>query len=242
MNTVTEIIVDHREAQSGVWEHLSKLPDVRLHWENLRTGDYVVERSVVFERKTAADFADSIIDERLFLQAKRLTGLSLRSALILEGDAAAWKALSLRREALQGALITLTLIFNLPVFRSETPKETAQLLVYAGTQLARLRSEISRYHNGKPKRKRTRQLRLLTTFPGIGPDRAHRLLEHFGSIQACINASAETLETIPGIGPKTAAAIRELVTSSDHPTPSENLDPTIVVQPECSGAAGAFWS
>jgi DNA excision repair protein ERCC-4 len=131
------------------------LPDVRLRWENLRTGDYLVEGSVIFERKTAADFADSIADERLFLQAKRLTGLSLRPALILEGDAAAWKVLGLRREALQGALITLTLIFNLPVFRSETPKETAQLLVYAGAQLGRLRGDISRYHKGKPKRKRT---------------------------------------------------------------------------------------
>jgi DNA excision repair protein ERCC-4 len=214
MNTLTEIIVDHREAQSGVWEHLSKLPDVRLRWENLRTGDYIVDGSVIFERKTAADFADSVFDERLFLQAKRLTELSLRPAFIVEGTTADWKALALRRDAQQGALITLTLIFDLPVFRSETPKETAQLLVYAGCQLARLGTEVSRYHNGKPKRKRTRQLRLLTTLTGIGPDRAHRLLEHFGSIQACINAPAETLETIQGIGPKTAAAIRELVTSS----------------------------
>jgi DNA excision repair protein ERCC-4 len=214
MNTVTEIIVDHREARSGVSEHLSCLPNIRLRWKNLSTGDYIVDGSVIFERKTAADFADSIFDERLFLQAKRLTELSLRPAFIVEGTAADWRALALRREAQQGALITLTLIFDLPVFRCETPKETAQLLVYAGTQLARLRSEISRYHNGKPKGKRTRQLRLLAALPGIGPERAHRLLEHFGSIQACINASAEILETIPGIGPKTAAAIRDLVTNS----------------------------
>ena len=214
MNTVTEIIVDHREARSGVLEHLSNLPNIRLRWENLSTGDYIVDGSAIFERKTAADFADSIIDERLFSQAKRLTELSLRPAFIEEGTAADWKALALRCEAQPVALITLTLIFDLPVFRSETPKETAQLLIYAGCQLARLRNEISRYHNGKPKRKRTRRLRLLTTLPGVGPGRAYRLLEHFGSIEACINAPIEVLETIPGIGPKTAAAIRDLVTSS----------------------------
>jgi DNA excision repair protein ERCC-4 len=214
IDTIIEIIVDHREARSGVLEHLSNLTDVRLGWENLSTGDYIVKGSVVFERKTAADFANSIVDQRLFLQAKRLTDLSLRTALILEGTAADWKALALRREALQGALIALTLIYDLPVFRAETPKETAQLLVYAGCQFARLRDEVSRSRVSKPKRKRTRQLHLLTTLPGIGPDRAHRLLDHFGTIQACINSPAEILETIPGIGRKTAAAIRDLVTSS----------------------------
>jgi ERCC4-type nuclease len=112
MNTVTEIIVDHREARSGVLEHLSNLPNIRLRWENLSTGDYIVDGSAIFEGKTAADFADSI-DERLFSQAKRLTKLSLRPAFIVEGTAADWKALALRREAQPGALIALTLILDL---------------------------------------------------------------------------------------------------------------------------------
>ena len=210
MNQI-EIIADHRENQSGVWQYLSALPDIKLRWKDLATGDYIVEQGAIFERKTAADFAASLIDQRLFSQAKRLAQQPLRAAIVIEGGPDDWNLVAVRREALQGAVITLTLIFDLPVFRSRDPKETAHLLVYAGHQFARLKEDAPRYRIYKAKRKRTQQLRLLATLPAVGADRAHRLLNYFGSVQACITATAGELEKVPGIGPKTAAAIRDLV-------------------------------
>jgi ERCC4-type nuclease len=109
------LVVDHRESQSGVWEYLAALPDVQLKWGNLPTGDYIVDNAAIFERKTASDFASSLIDQRLFSQAKRLADQPLRSGLIIEGRSEDWSMLGVRRESLQGALITLTLIFDLPV-------------------------------------------------------------------------------------------------------------------------------
>ena len=209
----TEIIADHRERKSAVWEYLSALADVRLRWENLSTGDYIVEQLGIFERKTASDFAASLIDQRLFSQAKRLADLPLRAAFIIEGSSDEWSSLRVRREALQGALVTLSLIFDLSVLRSRDPKETAQLLVYAGNQFARLRQYAPRYRIYKAKRKWTQQIRLLATLPAVGPDRAYRLLDHFGNVEACITATARELEKVPGIGPKTAAAIRGLVSA-----------------------------
>jgi DNA excision repair protein ERCC-4 len=222
---LTEIIVDYRENQSAVWEYLSTLPDVRLRWENLPTGDYIVERRAIFERKTAPDFAASLIDQRLFSQAKRLADHPLRAGIIIEGSSDDWSTLGVRREALQGALLTLTLIFNLPVFRSHDPKETAQLLLYTGHQFVRLGEDVPRHRIYKAKRKRTQQLHLLSTLPAVGPDRAYRLLDHFGSVQACITASADELEKVPGIGPKTAAAIRDLVSSKANPSLSGRQKP-----------------
>jgi DNA excision repair protein ERCC-4 len=207
------LVVDHRESQSGVWEYLAALPDVQLKWGNLPTGDYIVDNAAIFERKTASDFASSLIDQRLFSQAKRLADQPLRSGFIIEGGSEDWSMLGVRRESLQGALITLTLIFDLPVFRSRDRKETAQLLVYTGYQFARLREDVPRYRFHKAKRRRTRQLHLLASLPSVGLDRAYRLLDHFGSVQACITATADELEKVPGIGPKTAAAIRDLVSS-----------------------------
>jgi DNA excision repair protein ERCC-4 len=212
----TEIIVDYREKNSGVWEHLAGWPEVRLRWENLPTGDYVVDQSAIFERKTASDFAVSLIDQRLFSQAKRLADQPVHAGIIIEGGTDDWTTLGVRREALQGALITLTLIFHLPVFRSRDPKETAQLLAYTGNQFARLRGDVHQYRMYKAKRRWTQRLHLLATLPGVGPDRAHRLLDYFGSVQACIVASADQLQKVPGIGPKTAAAIRDLVSSKTH--------------------------
>jgi DNA excision repair protein ERCC-4 len=108
----TEIIIDHRENQSSVWEYLSAFPDIRLRWKDLSTGDYIVEQGAIFERKTASDFAASLIDQRLFSQAKRLAEQPLRAAFIIEGSPDDWNMLAVRRKALQGALITLTLIFD----------------------------------------------------------------------------------------------------------------------------------
>lgn len=209
----TQIVVDYREMTSGVCEHLSALPDVRLHWTNLPTGDYIVGEGAIFERKAVSDFAASLIDQRLFSQAKRLSEQPLRAGFIIEGTTEDWSTLGVRREALQGALITLTLIFDLPVFRSLDPRETAQLLVYTGHQFARLAEDVPRYRIYKAKRRRTQQLHLLASLPSVGPDRAYRLLDYFGSVQACITATADELEKVPGIGPKTAAAIRDLVSS-----------------------------
>lgn len=207
----TEIIIDYSEKRSSVWEYLSALPDIQLSWKDLSIGDYVVEQAAIFERKTASDFAASLIDQRLFSQAKRLAEQPLRAAFIIEGSPDDWNMLAVRREALRGALITLTLIFDLPVFRSRDSTETAQLLVYTGHQFARLHQDAPRYRIYKAKRKRTQQLRLLATLPAVGSDRAYRLLDYFGNVQACITATADELEKVPGIGRKTAATIRDLV-------------------------------
>ena len=78
-----KIVVDHRATQSGVWECLATLPDVELKWGNLPTGDYIVDSKAIFERKTACDFAASLIDQRLFSQAKRcLTSLCAQRSLL----------------------------------------------------------------------------------------------------------------------------------------------------------------
>jgi ERCC4-type nuclease len=118
MPDFTEIIADDRESTSGIFEHLRSFSDVRLHIERLLTGDYIVDNTIIFERKAAADFAESLIDTRLFCQARRLANQSLRGAFIIEGSASDWCKLRERREALQGALLTLSLVFDLPVFRS----------------------------------------------------------------------------------------------------------------------------
>jgi DNA excision repair protein ERCC-4 len=207
-----QITVDDRERPSGVVAELEKFCGVVVKVAHLTAGDYCIDEAVLIERKTAADFAQSLIDGRLFGQAGRMASSPLRPAYIIEGASAEWAGLGVSREALQGALVTLMLIFDIPVFRSSDPAESARLILYVGSQLVRLRDpEYLPYRQAKAKRKKTRQLRILQSLPGIGPDRAKRLLERFGTVRACFGASTPELMEVEGIGPKTAAAIEQLI-------------------------------
>jgi DNA excision repair protein ERCC-4 len=203
----TRVVVDHRERPSGIVEILTQRADVSVTIESLTMGDYCVDGAVLLERKTASDFAQS-----LFRQARRLANSHLRAAYVIEGTSAEWAGLGVSRDALQGALITLMLIFDLPVFRSAGPVESARLIHFIGSQLVRLRDPgYALYRQAKAKRKKNRQLRILQSLPGIGSDRAKRLLESFKTVRACFCATPAELIEVEGIGPKTAAAIDKVI-------------------------------
>ncbi len=202
------VIVDHREMRSGVLEALKQIPGIEVRVEPLKLGDYLIDNSCLFERKTLVDFAESIKDGRLFTQANRLAAWPDRAALVVEGTGRDLNASGMRREALQGALISLTLVYDLPVLRSREPAETARLLVYAADQLRRHAAGALLRHGKRPRARRRVQLRLLQGLPGIGPSRAARLLERFARVEAVMTASAESLQTVDGIGHTIAASIR----------------------------------
>ena len=164
------IIVDHREKASGVHEHLLTLPNVTCEFKELTFGDYWVDDQLIVERKTMRDFAESIIDGRLFNQAARLAQRIERVVFVLEGGMSQWEGINMRRECLQGAIITLTLIYGFPLLRSLDAEESARLMVYAARQIQQSTRETAHQHGRKPKRKRTRQLRILQSLPGIGPE------------------------------------------------------------------------
>lgn len=215
MPSTLHLRIDDRERNRDLLTVLRTMENVELTVCRLDVGDFLLDQSVVIERKTAADFATSLIDGRLFLQASRMVKSPFRPAYIIEGSADDWRAIRVKRPAIQGALISLMLIFDIPVLRSNAAKETAQILCYAGQQLIRARNgNRIPVRQLKAKRRDTRKRRVLQSFPGIGPDRARRLLEHFGTVRACMAAEEDTLAAIPGIGPATARKIIDTVDES----------------------------
>jgi ERCC4-type nuclease len=175
---------------------------------HLTVGDYEVGGRCLIERKRVVDFATSLIDGRLFRQAYRLRGTGWACAVILEGRLADLGEVGVSRESLQGAMISLSLSYQIPVFRALDAEEAARLLVYAGHQLGR--DEAG--HPPKPARRCTQrrraQLWLLQSLPGIGPKRAGALLDQFGSVAAVLNAPMEALVRVPGLGESVAAKVR----------------------------------
>jgi DNA excision repair protein ERCC-4 len=209
MDKIT-IWADERERSAAVAEALSMMETVRLEWRQLKTGDYQVGQWL-FERKTLIDFAQSIIDGRLFSQAMRLSSAPQPAAIILEGRARDLGESEMRRECLQGALVSLSLIYQIPVLRSFDPAETARLLVYAGQQLWRVENEHSARRGRRPKRRRKLQLFVLQGLPGVGAQKAERLLDHFGSVEAVMRSGTEELQKVAGIGETIAGAIRSVL-------------------------------
>ena len=202
------IIADDREVAGGVLGELAARSDVELEVRRLEAADFLVEGSFAVERKTLRDFAASVIDTRLFKQAARLAQNGRRAILILEGTLSGDGNAGISREALQGALITVSVFYGLAVLRSRDSSETARLLIYLGRQAQRFASGSLPRPGYRPKGKRARQLFVLQGLPGIGPGRAKLLLEHFGSVENVTKASASELAALDGIGDTTAAKIR----------------------------------
>ena len=79
------VIADDRESKNQVIKFLSDMKNVSVVVKRLSVGDYIVDNQLIFERKTLKDFAQSIVDGRLFRQPIRLANSKYRSVLILEG-------------------------------------------------------------------------------------------------------------------------------------------------------------
>ena len=207
----TRIVCDHRERGAGVIRAFSAMQRVEVQVDHLALGDYLVDDLFVFERKTLVDLTASIKDARLFRQSCQLAGDARRAAIILEGTAIDLGQSAMRREAIQGALVTITLMLGLPVLRSRNAGETARLMIYAAHQARAWSSGAIARRVRRPKGKRRAQLQMLQGLSGVGPERAKRLLDEFGSVESVLTASMEDLRAVDGIGLTTAEAIRWVV-------------------------------
>ena len=118
--------------------------------------------------------------------------------------------------AFQGALISVTLVFGLPVLRSATPEETADLILYAANQLRRREVRPPRRRGSKVTGNRRRQILLLQAIPEIGPKKARILLNALGSPAAIASANLEALNSIERIGAKSARKIRRVFHGPDR--------------------------
>jgi len=208
---VRRIAIDDRERGSGVIEALRDHPNVELTIRRLKLGDYLIDKTLIVERKTLSDFAVSVVDGRLFTQASTLARTNrARPCFILEGAKKDHPKLVISRSAMQGAIIALTLVFGLPLLRSRCPRETADLILYAADQLQRRNSTTPKRQGYHPKGLARQQSFLLQAIPEIGPAKAKLLLDTFGSPFGVASAKVEDLRAVDGIGEVAATRIHQV--------------------------------
>lgn len=161
------------------------------------------------ERKSAKDFVQSLISNRLFDQCSRLAKTGLRPLMLLEGNPLQTSH-RISEEAVKGALLSVIASWQIPVVYSVDKKDSPELLGILAGQREQAHHFV-RKSGFKPKRLRKRQLWFLQGLPNTGAVRAAKLLEHFSTIEAVIRADTKTLCQVPGLGKKTAEKIRDFV-------------------------------
>lgn len=205
------VFADTREGNSKVIRHLSEM-EIDVKVQAMAVGDYQVSDEVVIERKTAKDFVDSIVDKRLFKQARSLMEEFKRPLIILEGDDL-YNAM-INPNAIRGSIASIALDFGISIIPTRNAQDTAAMIKrIAIREQSGEKTPIQIRTDKKPVNLWEQQLFIIESLPNIGPVNAKNLLEHFGTVANIINASESQLQEVEGIGKKTAANIRKVVDS-----------------------------
>ncbi|MEI6859613.1 MAG: ERCC4 domain-containing protein [Shewanella sp.] len=207
---IIEIVYDDREHADILLEQLSLHADLNLVRKRLILGDYQINNWLI-ERKTLPDLVLSLCNGRLFSQVAKLSGCSSNVALLIEGATRDIASYDITREALIGALCSISLNFNMPILRSLSQTESAKILYFCATQLHSRETGVV-LNGRKPKRNKNRQLFILQSLPEIGPKLAKRLINYFDNIEAVFTAPINELIKVEGVGLEKARRIREILT------------------------------
>ncbi len=208
MNDVhPRIFVDDRELKSGVARALYDAGAFLLA-KRLGVGDFVASERVAFERKTAADFEQSIVDGRLFSQAKALNDSYPAPIIAIIGK----EFSRINPKALQGALLSIATDYKIPVFFFDSETELAEFIYAAAFREQFVEKRELRLNSEKHSLPMHEQQQFIVeSLPLVGPVHAKKLLEQFGSIKAIANAPEKELLEVDGIGETKAKKIREIM-------------------------------
>ncbi len=206
------IIIDDRETACGLAD-LFRKAGIDVVVRRLTNGDYLINGETCIERKTARDFVMSIVDGRLFAQAARLRKTSAHPLVLIEGDPLR-TGIDIAQNAVRGALISLTALWSVPVVFSASLEDTREIMLLIGRQWEKAGS-IPLRKRGKHRKRKSKRLFFLQGLPRIGPDRAERLLERFGSVLKILNARDDELLAVKGIGRSIVREMREVLSGEN---------------------------
>jgi Fanconi anemia group M protein len=213
-----EIVVDQRELESTIARDLSTREGIATRLETLAVGDYVCSDRVAVERKSVADFLDTLTggDRSLFEQARALSRNYARPVLLLEGEGL-YEERNVHPGAIRGALASLVVDFGLSVLRTDDQADTAEMLATLATREQRDRDRSVSVHGEKSAKTLAEQQEYVVSSIGdVGPVTARSLLEAFGTVEAVMTARKEDLLDVSGVGEVTADRLREVI-GSEYP-------------------------
>lgn len=212
----TQIIFDSREQGSGVTKALSKKSNLSLSEEQLEVGDYIISDSTAVERKSIADFLDTITsgDRSVFEQIGDIISNYETGIILLEGENVndLYTSRNIAPNAIRGLLSSLAIDYGVSIIHTVDESDTADMLVQmAKREQTDTDSEVNAHGSKKGKTLIEQQEYIVSSFKSIGPVTAQNLLKEFGSVHDIITAEKSELKSVKNIGEKTADAIYNIV-------------------------------
>jgi Fanconi anemia group M protein len=200
------IFADYRERE--IVGQLKKL-DLIVNEIDLEVGDFVLsDNRVVIERKSHSDFISSIIDGRLFEQAKTMKENFKNPIIIIEGSSNR----QINENALKAAIASLLIDFNVSLLNTKNPSDTAKTIYWiAKKEQEENKHSVSFKVGKKPKEMGELQKRIVSSLPGINSVMSKRLLEHFETIEKVFTADEKELRKVKGVGKKLANKIKKIL-------------------------------
>ncbi|WP_313692644.1 DEAD/DEAH box helicase [Halorarum halobium] len=209
----TEIVIDQRELDSTIARDLSTREGITTRLETLDVGDYVLSDRVAVERKSVADFLDTLVggDRSMFEQVRDTARAYARPVVIVEGEDL-YGERNVHPNAVRGALSSLAIDFDASVLRTEDEADTTELLeVIARREQETNDREVSAHGEKAAKTLAEQQEYVVSSIADIGPVTSRALLDHFGTVEAVMTAREDDLLEVSGVGEVTAERIREVV-------------------------------
>jgi len=203
------IVVDYREDESFD-ECLINMGAV-VKRQVLPLGDFLCSSRLIVERKTRADFENSVVDGRLFSQLQQLVENYPRVVVIVEGTREESPE-RIRKEAVLGAYASIMSDFGASLIFTKDMPSTAEMVFALGKheQLAK-KQPMRIFAKRKTLTPSQTQRSIVEMLPMVGPRLARAMLLHFGNVESIMKASQKELEAVPGLGKKRARIIRSLL-------------------------------
>ena len=203
------IIIDTREQNSKVVTEISKR-GIKINTAQLSIGDYIISEDTAIERKSVEDFLESLIDGRLFSQAKSLKEQYISPIMILEGEGLHHKR-NISDNAVYGALASIINDFRIPIVSTKDEEETASLISALMSRKKGVKRTSSVRKDKESMSTINQKKFIIEGLPSISGTLAERLLDHFGSVRSVFKADVKELQEVKGIGPDTADRIVKIL-------------------------------
>lgn len=222
-----DVILDSREDSAHPEFRLMITKEgLKIAIQDLPAGDFLLlaspnKQSLLIERKSIDDFANSIRDNRIWDQSKLLLEAAERDGhrpvIVIEGSLEklekyrGWKIQSILR-----VIDTLILEMNIPVIYTPHKEATIAWIVAKAKSLGKT-DEKKVMRMRVEKKPMSVQERVVYVAEGlIGPTLAKRLLAKFKTLRNIANASIYELMSVEGIGEKRAQEIYAIFNTPWH--------------------------